>query len=165
MTAHFVAIIATLLAALMSMADSALLATHTSPEHAWDADSERNRREREHRALAMARVILYLTAGAAIAQVFALWEFAAFPRLLIQIGLALVVAAVTESAARAIGQGNGHKVGNVVAPVTGLAIFALAPVVALGSRLEKLLYFILPPPKQLASFTASFPWARRRSTK
>jgi CBS domain containing-hemolysin-like protein len=145
MTAVLIAISATGLAALLSMADGALLATHTSPEHAWDSDLERNRREREHRALAMGRVLLYLAAGAAIAQVFDLAHYALGVRTALQIGIALVVSAATESAARAIGQSASGAVRAVVRPVMTLATLALTPAVALGARLERLLHFILPP--------------------
>lgn len=140
-----VAIVTTGLAALLSMADGALLATHTSPEHAWDSDADRNRREREHRALAMARVLLYLAAGAAIAQLadFASYGFAV--RTILQIAVALVVVAVTESASRSIGQANATRVDVFVAPATATATFALTPAVALGVRLERLLYSLLPP--------------------
>jgi putative hemolysin len=149
MIAVLVAVVATGLAALLSMADGALLATHTSPEHAWDSDADRNRREREHRALAMGRVILYLAAGAAIARVFALGEYEIVLRVVIQIAIALVVAAVTESAARALGQGNAQSLEGVVNPVTTVATFALTPAVALGARLERLLYSLLPPHPEL----------------
>jgi CBS domain containing-hemolysin-like protein len=149
MIAVLVAIVATALAALLSMADGALLATHTSPEHAWDSDADRNRREREHRALAMGRVILYLAAGAAVAQLFELSLYSLGVRTLLEIGIALVVAAATESAARAIGQGNASGLASVVAPVTSVATFALSPAVALGARLERLLHFILPPHAEL----------------
>ncbi len=144
-----VAIATTALAALLSMADGALLATHTSPEHAWDTDAERNQREREHRALAMGRVILYLAAGAAIGQVFQLAVYSLGIRTALQIGIALVVAAVTESSARAIGHGNAAALDYVVRPVVALATFALAPAVALGARLERLLHAIMPPPPEL----------------
>ena len=149
MMAVLIALIATGLAALLSMADGALLATHTSPEHAWDSDADRNRREREHRALAMGRVILYLAAGAAIARVFDLGEYGVMARTLVQIAVALVVAAVTESAARALGQGNAQSLDTVLSPVTNLATFALTPAVALGVRLERLLHFIIPPHPEL----------------
>jgi putative hemolysin len=145
MIAIVVAIAATGLAALLSMADGALLATHTSPEHAWDSDADRNRREREHRALAMARVVLYLAAGAAIAQVFALAEYSVVTRTIVQIAVALVVASVTESAARAIGQTNAQKLDGVVGPATAISTFALTPFVLLGTRLERLLHSLIPP--------------------
>jgi putative hemolysin len=147
--ALLVAIVATGLAALLSMADGALLARHTSPEHAWDSDADRNRREREHRALAMGRVILYLAAGAAIAQAFDLSSLAAGTRTIILIGIAVVVAAATESAARALGQGNARSFDSTLAPITSIATFALSPAVALGARLERLLHSILPPDPEL----------------
>src|SRR3954471_21028961 len=149
MISVLIAIVTTGLAALLSMADGTLLATHTSPEHAWDSDTDRNRREREHRALAMGRVILYLAAGAAIAQVFDLGTYSFGIRTLLQIGIALVVAAATESAARAIGQRNAVALDAIVRPVMFVATFALTPAVALGARLERLLNSILPPHPEL----------------
>ena len=145
MIAVLIAVVATGLAAMLSMADGALLATHTAPEHAWDSDADRNRREREHRALAMGRVVLYLAAGAAIAQVFELAEYSLGVRTALQIGIALVVSAATESAARAIGQRNADTLDTVLRPVMKVATLALTPAVALGTRLERLLHFILPP--------------------
>ena len=149
MIAVVIAVVATGLAALLSMSDGALLATHTSPEHAWDSDAERNRREREHRALAMGRVILYLAAGAAIGQVFELGVYSVGGRTILQVAIALVVAAVTESAARAMGYSSAPSLGHVVGPVTTAATIALLPAVALGAKLERLLHFILPPHPEL----------------
>jgi putative hemolysin len=145
MMSAVVAIVATGLAALLSMADGALLATHTSPEHAWDSDADRNRREREHRALAMGRVILYLAGGAAIAQVFSLAGYVVGVRTLLQIGIALIVAAATESAARALGQSNAASLDGPFAPIVSITTLALSPAVALGIRLERLLHLLLPP--------------------
>lgn len=145
MTALLLALAATGLAALLSMADGALLATHTSPQHAWDSDADRNRREREHRALAMGRVLLYLGAGAAIAQFFEFRGFAALPRTLLQVVVALVIVAFTESASRAIGQRCTPRVLRAVNPVTTLATLLLAPAVSLGTALERALNRVLPP--------------------
>jgi putative hemolysin len=145
MIAVTLAIAGAVLAALLSMADGALLATHASPEHASDSDAVRYRREREHRALAMGRVLLYLTVGAAIAQFF---NFAAYPlltRTLLQIIVALVIVAITESASRAIGQVYAAAVMRHVRPVTWAATVALTPAVALGTRLERLLNVAMPP--------------------
>lgn len=145
MISMLVAVVSTGLASLLSMADGALLATHTSPEHAWDSDADRNRREREHRALAMGRVILYLAAGAAISHLFDLGRYHVLTRVMVQLGVALVVVAVTESASRSIGQANATRVNSVVAPATAVVTFMLTPFVALGTRLERLLHVILPP--------------------
>jgi CBS domain containing-hemolysin-like protein len=145
MISFIVAIGAVLLAALLSMADSALLATHTSPEHAWDSDADRNRREREHRALAMGRVLLYLVGGAALAHAL---DFAGYPvlyRTLIQLAIALALSALTESIPRSAGQNLTARVRSIAAPTTRLASFALSPAVALGVRLERGLHVILPP--------------------
>src|SRR4051812_38385319 len=104
MIAITLAVAATILAGLLSMADGALLATHASPEHAADSDIERNRREREHRALAMGRVLLYLTAGASIAQFYNFAAYQLWPRTLLEILVALLIVAITESASRVLGQ-------------------------------------------------------------
>jgi putative hemolysin len=145
MIAIIVAVAATLLAAVLSMADGALLATHTSQEHAWDSDADRNRREREHRALAMARVLLYLAAGASIAQFFNFAAYQLLPRTILQVVVALAIVAVTESASRAIGQAYAPAVNRTIGPVTWFATLALTPAVALGTRLERLLNALMPP--------------------
>jgi CBS domain containing-hemolysin-like protein len=144
MIAVLVATLATGLAALLSMADGALLATHTSPEHAWDSDADRNRREREHRSLSMARVLLYLAAGAAIAVLFDFAAYGLVVRTLIEIAVALAIVAVTESVARAIGQANATRVNVIGAPLATAAVVALAPAVILGARLERFLHYLLP---------------------
>jgi putative hemolysin len=139
-----IAIVAAVLAGVLSMADGALLAIHTSPEHVGDADIDRNRREREHRALAMGRVILYLTAGAFVAQYF---HFASQPiwlRAVLVLLMALGIVALTESASRAIGQARARNVIRSVRPITWVATFALTPAVAFGARLDRLLYSLLP---------------------
>jgi CBS domain containing-hemolysin-like protein len=145
MIAITLAIAATVLAALLSMADGALLATHASPEHAADSAADRTRREREHRALAMGRVLLYLTAGAAIAQFFNLAAYPLLPRTLLQIIVALFIVAITESASRVIGQVHAPAVMRSVRPVTWAATVALRPAVALGARLERFLNVAMPP--------------------
>jgi CBS domain containing-hemolysin-like protein len=145
MIAIALAVAATVLGALLSMADGALLATHASPEHAGDSNVDRNRREREHRALAMGRVLVYLTAGAGFAQFL---NFASYPllsRTIFQILVALVIVAITESAGRAIGQAHASAIMRTVRPVTWVATVALRPAVALGAQLERLLNVAMPP--------------------
>jgi CBS domain containing-hemolysin-like protein len=141
-----IACVTTVLAGLLSMADGALLAMHTSPEHAWDSDANRNRREREHRALSMARVLLYLMAGAAIAVLFEFASLGILARTVLQIAIALVIVAATESVARALGQANATRVNVIAAPVTTTAAVALSPAVILGARLERFLLYLLPLP-------------------
>src|SRR5258708_17802144 len=144
MIAITLAIAATVLAALLSMADGALMATHVSPEHAGDSDTDRNRREREHRALATGRVLLYLTAGAGLAQFFTFAAYPLLPRTILQIIVALLIVAITESASRVIGQVHAPAVTRRIRPITWAATVALAPAVALGARLERLLESAMP---------------------
>ena len=145
MIALVLSIGATALAAVLSMADGALLATHTSPEHASDSDLDRDRREREHRALAMGRVLLYLVAGAAIAQLFTFASYPLMQRTAIQIIVSLLIVAITESASRAIGQVHAGVVIRRVRPVSRAATFALVPLVALGEYFERVVNIAMPP--------------------
>src|SRR4051812_37052970 len=145
MTSLALAIAATILAGLLSMADGALLATHAAPEHAGDSEAERNRRERDHRALAMGRVLLYLTAGAAIAQFFNFAAYPPLPRTLLQLLVALVIVTITESASRAVGQTYSEPVMRNVRPITWVAGAAPRPAAALGSRLERGRNVAMPP--------------------
>jgi putative hemolysin len=145
MMAIALAVASAILAAVLSIADGALLATHTSPEHATDSESERYRREREHRALAMGRVLLYLAAGAALAQFFNFAAYPALPRTLLQVIVALLIVMITESASRAIGQEYASSVMRGVRPIMWAATVALMPAVAMGTRLERFLNLALPP--------------------
>ena len=144
MIALTLSIAATILAALLSMADGALLATHVSPEHAGDSATVRNRREREHRALSTGRVLLYLTAGAGVAQFFNFASYPLLPRTLLQIIVALLIVAITESASRVIGQVHAPAVSRRIWPVSRAATIALTPAVALGAWLERLLNSAMP---------------------
>jgi CBS domain containing-hemolysin-like protein len=130
------------------MADGALLAGHTSPDHAADSAVERQRREREHRALAMGRVLLYLTAGAAVAQYFNFGRFMLLPRTILQLLVALVIVAIAESASRAVGQAHAQPVMRRIRPFSWAAIMALRPAVALGTLLERALNVAMPPQEQ-----------------
>jgi CBS domain containing-hemolysin-like protein len=145
MTALLLAVLAIALAAILSMADGALLAVHASQEHAADSDIERGRREREHRALAMGRVILYLAAGAAIAQFFNFGALDTVVRPVVQVGVSLAIVALTESASRSIGQARAASVMRSIRPISWAATLALRPAVAVGTGLERLLNVAMPP--------------------
>jgi CBS domain containing-hemolysin-like protein len=93
----------------------------------------------------MGRVLLYLSAGAAIAQFFNFAAYPLLPRTLLQIIVALLIVAITESASRVIGQVHAPAVMRSVRPVTWAATVALRPAVALGARLERLLNVAMPP--------------------
>jgi magnesium and cobalt exporter, CNNM family len=93
----------------------------------------------------MGRVLLYLTAGAAIAQLFTLSSYSLLPRTGAQILVALAVVAITESASRAIGQVHAPAVLRHVRPISRAATLALTPAVAFGEKLERLLNIAMPP--------------------
>ncbi len=172
MIAITLAIAATVLAALLSMADGALMATHVSPEHAGDSDADRNRREREHRALATGRVLLYLTAGAGLAQFFTFAAYPLLPRTILQVIVALLIVAITESASRVIGQVHAPAVTRRIRPIAWAATVALAPAVALdiSSAEEELIHGvftlgqtevheIMVPRVDIVGIEATTPWS------
>ncbi len=66
-SAWIVGVVATLVACACAAADGALLVSHVSETASvWDAEFAD--RERDHRALSMARVLAYVVAGASFAQ-------------------------------------------------------------------------------------------------
>src|ERR1041385_9410137 len=134
MIAIALALSTVVLAGLLSMADGALLAVHASPDHAADSLVDRARREREHRTLAMGRVLLYLAAGAAIGVVIDFRAFSIAPRLALQLVVILAIVALTESASRAIGQVHSIAVIRRIRPLTLAITIVLRPAAAFGDR-------------------------------
>jgi putative hemolysin len=144
-TAALLGAAAVLAAALMAAADAALLATHTSPEHANDPDAVREGRERAHRALAMGRVVAYLLAGAALVTPLGLATMADPNRTLASILAAVAIVGLSEGVSRAIGAARPLAVSAALGPVRAVTALLLRPAVEIGSLLERGLYTLLPP--------------------
>ena len=136
--------LAATLATACSMADGALLAEDPAAAPADQPGGAIHDRERTHRALATARLLAHLTAGAAIAQGASMTSRPFAERAVIATVFAVAVAVLTEGVARSIGYGMGERVlkglSGFVRTVEGI----LRPVVALGASLERALRRTLP---------------------
>ncbi|HVZ49079.1 MAG TPA: hemolysin family protein [Gemmatimonadaceae bacterium] len=141
------ALLTTLAAAYCAFADGALLALdEDEPPSAPVAAAFVASRERTHRALAFARIVAQLLAGATAV---AALEASRIPA--VQIGPLVVVAGVlvvvlAESGARAAGDIAGAA--GVVRCARGMHAIerVMSPVVALGAWADRLLVAVLPPP-------------------
>ena len=135
---------AALIAAILSTADSALLAFHASESsgHSGPAFAER---ERLHRALSMGRVLSYIASGAALAQAVDLESFGAMPRILWTIAISVVVCVLAEGTGRAVGYSNAGPTFKRFSSLTKLVATILSPAVALGAAIDRVLHNIIPP--------------------
>ena len=101
-------------------------------------------RERAHRALTMMRVLAHLTAGAYIARGATLLARPFALRVLIALSFAIALVALTEGAARSIGYGLGSASVGPLMRIVRVVEIILAPAVALGGWIERLLQRLLP---------------------
>jgi CBS domain containing-hemolysin-like protein len=142
-----VGIVAALLATLLSVADSALLAFHAS-EAAAPSSGEFIDRERQHRALSMGRVVSYLAAGAAFAQALHIGAMALAPRMLTAVLVTVVICTIAEGVGRAIGYVDSHRMHRRLSGVTQTVATILRPAVALGATIDRALQAVIPQPNQ-----------------
>ena len=126
------------LAFLFAMADSALLAC------AFERDEEASV-ERRHRALAFARLLAQIGAGVAVALALDLPARSTTHAVLIGLGAGLLLVALTEVAAREIGDALGERALGPLQPLAAVAETVLMPVVALATSLDDALRRALPP--------------------
>jgi CBS domain containing-hemolysin-like protein len=139
-----IGIAAAVAATVLAAGDSALLALHAS-EAPTISDAAFAERERQHRALAMARVLSYVAAGAALAQALRLGAIPVASRLFDIALTTLVVCVLAEGVGRAIGYGNPSRTYRQLAPGMRLVGIVLAPAVALGGTIDRTLHGIIPP--------------------
>ena len=100
--AWLVAVVVAVVAGILSAADSALLAFHASDKVPVSETAFADR-ERKHRALSMARVLAYVTAGAALASALNLASLPYGTRIAAMIATAVVLCVLTEGVGRAVG--------------------------------------------------------------
>jgi putative hemolysin len=144
--AWLVAAGATTAAAAFAAADGAVLNleardTSTPPGTARPV----RHRERAHRALAFARILTYLAAGAGVADGLLLTLDTPAPRVIVGVALALVVVALAEGAGRSVGFALGAPLLTRLTPLVRAAEWALAGPLAAGEFLERRLREWLPP--------------------
>jgi putative hemolysin len=145
--AWIVAAVATAGAIAFAAADGALLALEPEAgSAALRAVPGVRDRERVHRALAFARIVAYLAAGAGIADGVGLRLDSDAPRVAAAIALALAVAALGEGAGRNVGFAAGAPVLRRLAPlVRGVERLLAGPLLA-GELMDRRLREWLPPP-------------------
>ena len=129
------------LAFLLVLADSAAL----SAALAEGAEPPAPRREVPHRALAFARMLAQLGAGAFSALALRTAALPGWLALLLLAAAAYVVVALTEAAGRELGDALGERAVGPLRPLVRGAELLLAPVVTLGVRLDEALLRALPP--------------------
>jgi CBS domain containing-hemolysin-like protein len=142
----FVAIAATIAAVAFAAADGALLALEPEPGTGVPRGVPHVRdRERAHRALAFARIVAYLAAGAAIADGMLLTLDSPAPKVAVGVALTLMVAALGEGAGRSIGAAMRAPLLNRLVPLVRTVEWLLAVPLGAGELLDRRLREWLPP--------------------
>jgi len=146
-TLWLAALVAIAIVALLSAVDAAVLAVHAATAEDPDASSigKRGERERSHRALAMGRVVGYVSAGVIIARALGLERRSATPGLLASTCVVVLMTLIVESGARELGHARGVSLVSMSAGVVAVVRFVFAIPVRLGTRLEALLNALIPP--------------------
>jgi CBS domain containing-hemolysin-like protein len=138
---------AALIAALLSTADSALLAFHAS-ESSGESGPAFAERERLHRALSMGRVLSYIASGAALAQAIDLESYGPLPRFAWTVAISVVVCVLAEGTGRAVGYANAAATFKRFGPLMTFVATVLRPAVALGGAIDRVLQNIIPSATQ-----------------
>jgi CBS domain containing-hemolysin-like protein len=153
-TAWIIGVVASAAAALFACADSALLASHASEPGTATSDALAER-ERAHRALSMARVVGYVTAGAAFAQAMHFTTLDTWTRILTVCGAALVICALSEGVGRAAGYADPGPIHKRLAPLVNIVSIALRPAVTLGTVIDRTLLVVIPQVRDEEAHEAS----------
>jgi putative hemolysin len=138
-----VGVLAAASASVFATADSALLAFHATDTEAPTVAGMAER-ERQHRALSMARVLAYIAAGAAFAQSLHLARLGPIPRLIDMAIAAIVVCVCSEGVGRAIGYADPPLVHQRTERLSRAVVRTLWPVVALGAAIDRTLLVVIP---------------------
>lgn len=144
--AALLAVLAAATAALCALADGALLSIDDDAEPGSGAlTGVIARREPLHRALAFARIVGQLLAGALAAAAIATSGFPAVEVAPLVLAAGVVIVMLAESAARAAGDSMGAGAVESLAGFIGLVELAMRPVVAFGTWCDALLNHLFPP--------------------
>ena len=134
------AILLATLAFAFALADSALLA-----ESFDDGVDASHARERQHRVLSFGRLAAQLGTGVAVAHALSLRQRDSSQAALLGLLAGVLLVALTEVAAREVGDQRGARVRAALQPLLRLAQLLLAPFVAVGMRLDDALLRAMPP--------------------
>jgi CBS domain containing-hemolysin-like protein len=138
-----VGILAGTAATMFAIADSALLAFHASETEVPNSDTFADR-ERRHRALAMARVLAYIAAGAAFAKALRLSHLPGPERIGAVLLTAIVLATVTEGVGRIVGYSKPASLHKRFLGFTHVVATLLRPAVTLGAAIERIILLVMP---------------------
>lgn len=111
---------------------------HTALGHALP------KRERQHRALAFARLLGHAVAGGAVGVALQLGERTTPTAIAVLVLTGLLTVSVAESIARAVGDALGERAATLLAPVTTSCEWLMSPLVYVGEALDRLVARIVP---------------------
>jgi len=146
------------IAALAAVADGALLSdaqiidiaardgllpSHLEP-HNTALGQALPKRERQHRALAFARLLGHGVAGGSVAIALDLGDRTTPSAIAVLVGMGLITVSVAESIARAVGDALGERAAVVLAPVTRWCERIMSPLVYVGESLDHLVASVVP---------------------
>jgi len=137
---------AVLLAGLTAAADGALLGGDPEPEPAPPVVGLLRRRERAHRALALARVLAHLVAGAAVVQWLAIVPGDGLRGIALAVAMALLIVILVEGVCRSIGFVTAPRIAVELAWLIDALDTLLSPVLRIGVALDALFERVLPAP-------------------
>ncbi len=141
-----IAIAAVAVATLAAVADGAMLGGDAETEPPQSPLNGSRQRERAHRALALARVLLHLIAGAGIAIGLGIQRGDGITGALKALGTALLVTVIVEGFGRSIGFSKARSARQTLAPFVRLVEAGLSPVLRVGIMIDGLFERLLPAP-------------------
>jgi CBS domain containing-hemolysin-like protein len=144
--ALIIAVGSVVLAALAAAADGALLGGDPDPEPSPPVVGILRRREHAHRALALARVLAHLAAGAATARLLGLTRADGVSAVLVMLAAALLIVMIVEGIFRSLGFTTAPRFVVAFAPLVNVLELVLSPVLRAGVALDLLFERFLPPP-------------------
>ena len=152
------ALVGAVIAAVAAVADGALLSdaptidtpardglltSHTEPHNAALGQAL-PKRERQHRALAFARLLGHGVAGGSVAIALHLGDRTTPSAIAVLVATGLITVSLAESIARAVGDALGERAAVLLAPFTRWCERLMSPLVYLGESLDRLVAAVVP---------------------
>ena len=134
------------IATLAAAADGALLGGDPEPEPAPPVVGVLRSRERDHRALALSRVLAHIVAGAALARLLGIERGDGIVGAGIALAAALGVVILVEGVGRSLGFATAPRFILAFAPLVRALDLVLTPVLHLGVALDSLFERLMPAP-------------------
>ena len=152
------ALVGAVIAAVAAVADGALLSdaptidtpardglltSHTEPHNAALGQAL-PKRERQHRALAFARLLGHGVAGGSVAIALQLGDRTTPSAIAVLVATGLITVSLAESIARAVGDALGERAAMLLAPFTRWCERLMSPLVYVGESLDRLVASVVP---------------------